>query len=347
MGEIRDDDEDIRDAWRALVEMGERYPGTEMADLSERLRQGGPPPESLRDTPLIVDTDIGGDADDAVAVAVAALRVSELALVVTTDEYGGDRARFARYFLDQLGRPEVPVVEGADLGNTRYYCVDGLFPAGTPRQPNDVVGAVADVFASTDGPVRWVGMGPLSNLSAVLRERPELADRLVVSQMGGAFNYRKPGQAEHNFRLDPEAVAHVLRVVRRPELVISDTTFTDDLEISARTPLYHRLAAAEAPEWAATLKAHLDRWFAHTYPSTIQHDGLTLSAALELPFVDFAVEHIVVDSIARMARHPDGVWVYASYSARYAAFMRWLDAQLDFAEAPTTGDPARSSEPRR
>jgi pyrimidine-specific ribonucleoside hydrolase len=322
-------------------------PCAPMRDDTESL-QNLPQPEPLHGTPLIIDTDIGGDADDAVALAVAARHVPDLALVITTDERGGDRARFARHFLDHLGRPDMPVVAGADLGYTRYFCVDGLFPTGTPRQPDDVVTAVAGVAGRTGGPVRWVGMGPLSNLATVLEHRPDLSERLVVTQMGGAFDYRKPGEAEHNFRLDPEAVRQVLDAAPEPTLVLSDTTFTDDLEISARTPIYQRLAAPDAPSWAAILKAHLDRWFAHTYPSTIQHDGLTLSAALGHPFVDFNSERVRIDDIGRMTRDPSGIRVHASQRARYPAFMSWLGECLRFAGVSSAvgGGPPGGGAPR-
>ncbi len=139
--------------------------------------------------PLIIDTDLGGNPDDAFAVAIAALTVPELALVITTDELAGERARFARHLLDLLGRPEVPVVSGADLGNTRYFCVEDLTPASMGRQPADVAAAVEAVRAA-GGPVRWLGLGPASNLAALLTVRPDLTEHLVVTQMGGALRQR-------------------------------------------------------------------------------------------------------------------------------------------------------------
>jgi hypothetical protein len=61
---------------------------------------------------VVVDTDIGGDPDDALALAAAARAVPGLSLVVTTDETGagqgyGQRARFARHLLD-WGCPRLP-----------------------------------------------------------------------------------------------------------------------------------------------------------------------------------------------------------------------------------------------
>jgi hypothetical protein len=90
---------------------------------ADALIAGGPPSDggvaAIARAPMIVDTDIGGDPDDTVALVVAARRVPELALVITSDEYGGERARFLRYLLDLVGRPDVKVVAGSDLGNSR------------------------------------------------------------------------------------------------------------------------------------------------------------------------------------------------------------------------------------
>ncbi|GAA0587824.1 hypothetical protein HPO96_12020 [Kribbella sandramycini] len=86
--------------------------------------------------------------------------------MVTGDEVDGERARFVRYLLGLVGRADVEVVAGADLGNRRLWFVDGVAPARVPRQATDVVGAVEKVCAAVEGPVRWVGIGPLTNLAA-------------------------------------------------------------------------------------------------------------------------------------------------------------------------------------
>lgn len=294
-------------------------------------------PDAARDqVPTIVDTDVGGDPDDALALAAAAHQVANLALVTTCDERGGDRARFARHLLDVLGRPDVPVVAGRDLGGTGYFCVGDLFPAGTPAQRSgqhgdlfgDVVGAVKAVCDRVGGPVRWIGLGPLTNLATVLTVHPGLADRLVVTQTGGAIRYRDPTRAEHNFRLDPQAAHTVLRLARGLRLVTSDITFNPAVEITAESRIYRALAAPGAPEWARLLRAHLDRWFADAYPATMQHDALTLSAALHLPFVAFDLHAVTLDPRARMRRDPRGNPVSLSVAADHPAFMAWLHTAL-------------------
>jgi inosine-uridine nucleoside N-ribohydrolase len=328
----------LRADWRALVEAGEVFEGTGLGELSTQMRDAGEWPEDVRRSAVIVDTDVGGDADDALALVVAARRVHELALVVTNDETGptlgyGQRARFARALLDLAGREGVPVVAGATSSDTRYFCVEGLIPDSIPEQPTDIVAAVRAVYAATEGPVRWVGMGPLTNLARLLREAPELGPRLRVTQMGGALNYRDPRKAEHNVRMDAPAARAVLQAVGdgllpTPEWVTSDVTFTPRMQVTVDSPIYRALAADESG-WARLLIQHMDRWFERFYPHTIQHDALTLSAALELPFVDSDKVAVEFDEIGRMSATATGVPVWLSVSARYEAFMAWLAAALD------------------
>lgn len=119
--------------------------------------------------------------------------------------------------------------------------------------------------------------------------------------MGGAINYRDPTRAEHNFRLDTHGARAVLATMPHVRLVIFDTTFTDELAISAQSPLYKRLAARDPPPWANLLRTQLDRWFTRFHPSALQHDALTLSAAIDLPFVRFTRAPIALDQHGRMS----------------------------------------------
>lgn len=76
---------------------------------------------------------------------------------------------------------------------------------------------------------------------------------------------------------------------------------------------------------------HLDRWFERFHPESLQHDALTLSVALDLPYVTSGPVHVVMDEIGRMrrGREQEGVLLRLSVSARYQPFMRWLTRTLD------------------
>lgn len=285
-------------------------------------------PDSLVRTPMIIDTDAGGDPDDAIALIVAAAEPT-LTLVVTSDEMGGERARFVRHLLDLLGRPEVPVIAGDDLGNTRLNCVDGLTPPEVPSQPTDVLAAVTEICSSTEDPVRWVGIGTATNLAMLLIACPELAKQLAVTQVGGALRYRDPERADHNFRTDPEAAAVLLATTRLPRLQLSEITFTPEVEIAKGSPLHRMLSG---PPWARLVAAHLDQWYERFHHATMQHDALALATALEIDFVDYYREHVVIDERGRTTVAANGgtdVWL--SGPARLEPYMRWLTGRIEAA----------------
>ncbi|MGV9409189.1 nucleoside hydrolase [Nocardia sp. NPDC003693] len=283
---------------------------------------------------MIIDTDIGSDPDDAVALAVAA-GLSELALVVTSDERDGRRARLARHLLDLLGRPEVPVVAGIDLGNETYWSAKGLVPESVPEQESDVVGAVRRVLDGIEGKVRWLGIGPMSNLATVLAEIPEAVPRLVITQMGGGLRYRDGDRAEHNIRLDIPAARAVLAAEPRMWIVPSDVTFHSENEITTESPEYALLAGEVGP-WAL-IRAHMDQWFANCHPGTMQHDALALAQAMLLPFLRFRRTGVDLDDIGRMI--PGEHTVLLVHRADYARFRSWLRKRLT--EAISAGSETR------
>ncbi|WP_432950628.1 nucleoside hydrolase [Kribbella sp. CA-253562] len=330
MGEGRDDDEtpipdeDPIQEWLAMVETNEMF--EEFGDLGDAL--GGPPPSlgpvAAARAPMIIDTDAGGAPDDSVALIAAARGVPELALVVTTDEYGGQRARFARHLLDLAGRSDVPVVAGAALGNTRSFVVGGLVPDDVPEQSGEVAEAVAKVCASTPAAVRWVGMGPMSNLARLQETRPELVAKMVVTQLAGAIDPNAP--AEHNLLTDPDAVIRMLPVLELsvPSFVVADVTGDPATKLVPDAPIYRKWTAAAAPPWAPVLRAQCDRW-TEQHPESTQYDALTLAAAVFWPGVRFGRERVSIGPDARMKRDGNGVEIAMAISADYPAYLRWVD----------------------
>jgi pyrimidine-specific ribonucleoside hydrolase len=111
-----------------LIARADRYADLGLGVHADMLRAGGPVPQATATSPMIVDTDVGGDPDDAVALVVAALSVPELSLVITTDELAGERARFARHLLDLCGRTDVAVVAGRQLRDDVAFTAAGLVP---------------------------------------------------------------------------------------------------------------------------------------------------------------------------------------------------------------------------
>lgn len=277
--------------------------------------------------PVILDADIGGEPDDAMALVIAARELPELTLVLTSDEMSGQRARFARLLLDAAGRPDVPVVAGRQLSATPCFFAAGLTPGSVVAQPDDVAAAVRAACGRAGGAARWIGLGPLSNLAALLSRDPGLAQRLFITQLTGTVNRADPALPPRNFRLDPGAARQVLSAARYLRLVGFDAVGRPGCEITAATPVFRELAGP----------AHCRQFFARYHPAVLPADPLALSAALRLPFTPFAWTVLTADAAGRISERRGGRAVLLSQDIDYPAFARWLQARLDPRPRPQAG----------
>ena len=274
----------------------------------------------------VICTDPFWDCDDLVSVAIAAMMIEDLTLI-SSDETCGRRARGLRRFADSLGRTDIRVVTGHDLGDTRRFLADDYI-AEVPQQPADVVGAVAR--ACEAGPALWVGQGPMSNLADVLSVEPHLSEQLTVFQQGFWLDqYRDTSRASHNARLDPAAAGLAVRAAFAPRLVLSDWTDSEEIAVTPGSELFRLVSRPDVPEWARWIAISFQRWFQRGRASSKMHDPLTLSAALGLGFVSFDEIRVRIAADARMYRDRRGRLVQVATGVDYAGFMDWLIATID------------------
>lgn len=175
--------------------------------------------------PVILDCDPGHD--DVFAIWLAAGHPSLDLLAVTT--VGGNAplehtSRNARIALTVAGVSDVPVAAGAQGPIARtletaewIHGENGLggpvLPEPTvPLDPRDAVALMADTLLAADEPVAIVATGPITNVAVLLRDRPELADRIreVVWMGGSTERGNVTPYAEFNAWVDPEALELVL-----------------------------------------------------------------------------------------------------------------------------------------
>jgi purine nucleosidase len=164
----------------------------------------------------VLDTDIGTDVDDILALVMLA-RAPEFQLVGVTTVYGDTtlRARMVRQVLDQMGRGDVPIAIGA----TRTLTNRPIFWAGheghgmpdldqTPVDESLTAAALLRRAAAEHaGQLDLVAIGPLTNVAEAIEADPGFARSLHhLYIMGGAFWMDQP---EHNIKCDPEAAAIV------------------------------------------------------------------------------------------------------------------------------------------
>jgi purine nucleosidase len=190
-------------------------------------------------TRVILDTDIGTDVDDCLALALI-LSSPELELLGVTCVYGDVhlRARMAAKLLRLRGASGVPVCAGVArplLGRRPVYWAghegQGLLgpeDAVLAPAPEHAVDFLVRTVRANPGQVHLIAIGPLSNIALAFLREPTLPRELAhLTIMGGAI--RGPGgfhlpYAEHNIRSDPEAAHIVLSAGAPTTLVPLDVT---------------------------------------------------------------------------------------------------------------------------
>lgn len=173
---------------------------------------------------VLLDTDIGTDVDDCLALALI-LASPELRLVGVTTVYGDVnlRARMVYKLLALRGVVDVPIAAGAEkplLGKLPVYWEghegQGLLePADLAWRPADEHAAdlIVRTVMARPGEITLLAVGPLTNVALALLKEPRLASALagltvMGGVVGGAAALHLPW-TEHNFRSDPEA-AHIV-----------------------------------------------------------------------------------------------------------------------------------------
>jgi purine nucleosidase len=214
--------------------------------------------------PVLFDTDIGSDCDDAVALGLilGAREALELVAVTTVSANARRRADIAASLLGLAGCRGVDVCVGEDAGLARPAERYNWF-----GHENDCV-ADARAVAISDEPaperivraarevpgLEIVMVGPMTNLARALALDPELPHRAGVTIMGGHVREARIGDfvcpfgIDYNLCSDPEASMAVLGAGFRTTLVPADVTLQtwlregDVARMEAAGPMARELA---------------------------------------------------------------------------------------------------------
>lgn len=191
--------------------------------------------------PILFDTDIGSDCDDAVALGLilAAPEALELVALTTVSADSGTRARIAASLLGLAGRRDVDVCIGEEGGLARprerynWFGHEAACVAEAPLAPiSDEPAPERIARAAREHPgLEIVMVGPLTNLARALALDPELPRRAGgVTIMGGHVREARiggflcPHGIDYNLCSDPEASVAVLGAGFTTTLVTADVT---------------------------------------------------------------------------------------------------------------------------
>lgn len=164
---------------------------------------------------IIIDTDIGDNADDALAICLA-LKSPELdVLGITTVFRNVDaRAKIAVHLLGLLNRPDIsvcagighPIVADANINEIPSQLLDDMRNLSYNKEIN-AIEYLYRTLMNSSGEITIVPIGPLTNIGVLLREYPEVIPKIKeIVMMGGSYYMQ---YNEWNIQCDPEAAAIV------------------------------------------------------------------------------------------------------------------------------------------
>lgn len=262
--------------------------------------------------PLILDTDIGLDVDDAIALCFAALEPRiELRAVTTVNGDTQKRASVARALLRLCGRAEVPVGAGAShpldgrahalmpVGHVDADPVQGLVEETHPSA-HDVLAAALE-SASPERPVAICTIGAATNVAAFFASRRDLLDRVArIQMMGGCLRPWQQADGtegspfEFNVGGDPLAVSALFSLPVPIGVVPLDVT------IAACLGDDDRAAIRGAGRLGGVLAVLMDNFLAMLAgfmpgePKMRLHDPLTVAALVHPELAGFEAVRVSV-----------------------------------------------------
>ncbi|MET9274511.1 nucleoside hydrolase [Kribbella sp. NPDC003557] len=227
---------------------------------------------------LILDTDIGSDVDDAMALAQI-LGSPDLSLLEVHTVYGDTRlrARLARRYGVLAGR-DLDVVPGLaePLSGREVWWAghEGTLHGDLSRETVSAGSAPERLVArlrEQPGELDVAAIGPLTNLAAALALEPEAARWIRhLWVMGGSFGDDK---AEHNFKSDDVAAQAVLNA--GIPTTVTGLEITQQVTIGAA--LLERIRGAGS--LGAALGADIEQWWAFWSETwNVPHDPVAVLA---------------------------------------------------------------------
>ncbi len=250
----------------AILALVASIPLSASASAQERASSATPIQQQL----VIIDTDIGDDIDDVLALGLA-LSSSELKVLGVTTAWGNTalRVRLVDRFLNDTGNAHIPVAQGI----TKHKQGEGAFSQarwaerGPDKQHPAAVDFMLQQIRLHPGQITLVELGPMTNLASALERDPETFRKLkrIVAMCGAVRKgydrygllFDSPAPVpEYNIAMDVDAARMVfessvplyvmpldstqlkLDELKREQLFAHGSAMTDDF-----TLLYHEWSA--------------------------------------------------------------------------------------------------------
>ncbi len=286
----------------------------------------------MNKNPVILDTDIGTDIDDAWALAML-LNCPELdpRLITTVSGDATYRAHLAAKFLQTAGRADIPIGIGigAPQGSLNFQApwLEGWNVSAYPGVIHpDGVQAMLDVIADSPEPVTIISIGVATNIACALERDPAIAAKCRFVGMHGSVHLGYGGQPgavpESNVRYDVAALRKVFAAPWQETIITPLDTCGLVVLDGAR---YQRIYRSENPVLQALIEnykiwAKLVTWMTVDYEET-QSSTLFDTVAI---YLAYSFDLLEMENI-RLRITDDGLTVPDPAGDEVLAALRWRD----------------------
>lgn len=246
---------------------------------------------------LILDTDIGNDIDDAVALAyLLQKKKCELIGITTVTGEAQKRAALCEIVCRAAGREDIPIHCGLEnaLDNgpgqptPHHYEMVKHLPYRLDRPENTAVDFIREAVRSNPGEITLLSIGPLSNVAALFALDPEIPFLLKdFVSMAGAF-FPPIDYAEWNIKCDPVAAAIVYGAPKPRHRSIGL-----DVTMKCQMPA-QEVRDRFTGEPLATVALMAEHWFQHSNELTF-HDPLAAATIFKSELCTYHVGGVVSD----------------------------------------------------
>jgi len=241
--------------------------------------------------PILFDTDIGSDIDDAVALAyLLRQKRGELLGITTVTGDTKQRAALAEVVCRADGREDVPIYAGltgpllfgpGQPNVPQYEAVKDQPHRTDYGPPAEAIDFLRRTIRARPGEITLLAVGPLTNISALFAADPEIPTLLKrVVLMCGVFTGRHghgPGRTEWNAIVDPVATALVFKHAAPGTLTSIGLEVTEKCVLPA-DECREKFAAAGGPLGIVAKMAEV--WFRSVNRITF-HDPLAAACVFE------------------------------------------------------------------
>lgn len=245
---------------------------------------------------IIIDTDIGDDADDALAISLA-LRSPELEVkgITTVFRNTEARAKITKRLIGILGHDDIPVYAGIghpiiNDADTEVLPIQFLDDMASIEIASDVsaVDFLYRTIMENRNEITLVPIGPLTNIAALFMLHPDSVKYIKrIVMMGGAFYFHYD---EWNIFCDPEAAS----VVFSSGVPIYAVGLDATLRCPVTEDLYQEIRAHGSPI-TDLLGELLRRYKESRGRHTFLHDPSAIISLIKPELFQFSSEDIVVE----------------------------------------------------